>query len=44
MDFIRELVTYQARVGDSDAEPLTPDLVLPEIQSAIVESREFLRQ
>lgn len=44
VDFIRELVTYQARVGDSDAEPLTPDLVLPEIQGAIVESREFLRQ
>lgn len=44
VNFIRELVTYSARVGNDDKTPLTADLVLPEIQSAIVESRDFLRQ
>lgn len=44
VNFIREVVTYQARVGKTDQDPLTPDLVLPEIQGAIMDSREFLDQ
>jgi hypothetical protein len=43
VDFIRELVTYQAKVGQTDSDPLTPDLVLPEILNAIDESKNFLK-
>jgi hypothetical protein len=35
INFINEIVTHSIRVGDSEDEPLTPDLVLPEIQRAI---------
>lgn len=43
VNFIRELVTYQATVGQTDSDPLTPDLVLPEILTAIDESKNFLK-
>lgn len=43
VDFIRELVTYQATVGQTDSDPLTPDLVLPEILKAIDDSKNFLK-
>lgn len=44
VNFIREVVTYQARVGQTDGDPLTPDLVLPEVLGAIVDCRDFLKQ
>ncbi|WP_104109529.1 hypothetical protein [Arthrobacter sp. N199823] len=44
VNFIREVVTYQARVGQTDSDPLTPDLILPEVLGAIASCRGFLKQ